>query len=125
MIETSGKNEEKVRDRLVEPAYTPEDIDVEYSLRPKTLNEYIGQDKVKENLSIYIEAAKARGDSLDHVLLAALIFDVNLHLRASLTVHPVDRVVLRGCALRAHERLLDDVAACDVVAAARRRLQSA
>ncbi|MGN0596397.1 MAG: Holliday junction branch migration DNA helicase RuvB [Ruminiclostridium sp.] len=69
MIETSGKNEEKVRDRLVEPAYTPEDIDVEYSLRPKTLNEYIGQDKVKENLSIYIEAAKARGDSLDHVLL--------------------------------------------------------
>ncbi len=69
MIETSGKNEEKMRDRLVEPAYTPEDIDVEYSLRPKCLNEYIGQDKVKENLSIYIEAAKARGDSLDHVLL--------------------------------------------------------
>ncbi len=58
-----------MRDRLVEPAYTPEDIDVEYSLRPKCLNEYIGQDKVKENLSIYIEAAKARGDSLDHVLL--------------------------------------------------------
>lgn len=69
MIETSEKNEEKMRDRLVEPAYTPEDIDVEYSLRPKCLNEYIGQDKVKENLSIYIEAAKARGDSLDHVLL--------------------------------------------------------
>ncbi len=69
MIETSEKNEEKIRDRLVEPAYTPEDIDVEYSLRPKCLNEYIGQDKVKENLSIYIEAAKARGDSLDHVLL--------------------------------------------------------
>ena len=58
-----------MRDRLVEPAYTPEDIDVEYSLRPKCLNEYIGQDKMKENLSIYIEAAKARGDSLDHVLL--------------------------------------------------------
>ena len=58
-----------MRDRLVEPAYTPEDVDVEYSLRPKCLNEYIGQDKVKENLSIYIEAAKARGDSLDHVLL--------------------------------------------------------
>ena len=69
MIETSEKNEKKMRDRLVEPAYTPEDIDVEYSLRPKCLNEYIGQDKVKENLSIYIEAAKARGDSLDHVLL--------------------------------------------------------
>ena len=43
--------------------------DFEVSLRPKTLAEYIGQDKVKDNLSIYIQAAKKRGDSLDHVLL--------------------------------------------------------
>ena len=41
----------------------------EVSLRPKKLNEYIGQSKVKENMSIYIEAAKKRGEALDHVLL--------------------------------------------------------
>ena len=41
----------------------------ENSLRPKTLKEYIGQDKVKENLKVYIEAAKKRGEPLDHVLL--------------------------------------------------------
>ena len=41
----------------------------EYSLRPKTLNEYIGQTKVKENMKIYIEAAKKRGEPLDHCLL--------------------------------------------------------
>jgi Holliday junction DNA helicase RuvB len=43
--------------------------DSEYSLRPKTLSEYIGQEKAKGNLSIFIEAAKMRGESLDHVLL--------------------------------------------------------
>ncbi len=42
---------------------------VEFSLRPKTLNEYIGQTKVKENMKVYIEAAKKRGETLDHVLL--------------------------------------------------------
>ena len=42
---------------------------VENSLRPKTLSEYIGQTKVKENMKIYIEAAKKRGEPLDHVLL--------------------------------------------------------
>ena len=41
----------------------------EYSLRPQTLNEYIGQTKVKENMKVYIEAAKKRGEALDHVLL--------------------------------------------------------
>ena len=40
----------------------------ELSLRPKFLNEYIGQDKVKENMKIYIEAAKKRGEPLDHCL---------------------------------------------------------
>ncbi len=43
--------------------------DFEVGLRPKTLNEYIGQDEVKDNIKICIEAAKLRGDSLDHVLL--------------------------------------------------------
>ena len=42
---------------------------LENSLRPKTLSEYIGQDKVKENMKVYIEAAKKRGEPLDHVLL--------------------------------------------------------
>ena len=49
-----------------------EDIEeerLERSLRPKTLDEYIGQDKVKENMKVYIEAAKKRGEPLDHVLL--------------------------------------------------------
>lgn len=41
----------------------------EVSLRPKTLSEYIGQTKVKENMKVYIEAAKKRGEPLDHVLL--------------------------------------------------------
>lgn len=47
---------------------TEEEIS-ETSLRPKTLNEYIGQTKVKENMKVYIEAAKKRGEPLDHVLL--------------------------------------------------------
>ncbi|MBQ8119870.1 MAG: Holliday junction branch migration DNA helicase RuvB [Ruminococcus sp.] len=56
--------------RLVAPQVTSdENEDFEVSLRPKTLDEYIGQEKVKDNLKIYIQAAKKRGDSLDHVLL--------------------------------------------------------
>ncbi len=55
--------------RLTTPDYSLEDSDIEYSLRPKYLSEYIGQTKAKENLSIYIEAAKRRGEPLDHVLL--------------------------------------------------------
>ena len=55
--------------RLTEPEFNPEDTDIEFSLRPKRLNEYIGQDKVKENMSVFIKAAKDRGESLDHVLL--------------------------------------------------------
>ena len=55
--------------RIVTTAYQNEDADVDSSLRPKSLNDYIGQDRVKENLKIYIEAARQRGESLDHVLL--------------------------------------------------------
>ncbi|HBQ30574.1 MAG TPA: Holliday junction branch migration DNA helicase RuvB, partial [Mitsuokella multacida] len=43
--------------------------DWQYSLRPRKLNEYIGQEKVKANLSIFIQAALSRGEALDHVLL--------------------------------------------------------
>ena len=55
--------------RIVTPDYSPEDVDLELSLRPRNLNDYIGQEKVKENLKIYIEAAKKRNEALDHVLL--------------------------------------------------------
>ena len=55
--------------RLVSPEPEPEDFDSEASLRPKTLEEYIGQDKAKENLKIYLQAAKMRGEPLDHLLL--------------------------------------------------------
>ena len=57
-------------ENLMEPGISSRDEELsELSLRPKTLNEYIGQTKVKENMKIYIEAAKRRGDTLDHVLL--------------------------------------------------------
>ncbi|MDR2533031.1 MAG: Holliday junction branch migration DNA helicase RuvB [Oscillospiraceae bacterium] len=68
MIEKTSLNSENT-ERIVEPEYTAEDTDFEYSLRPKRLGEFIGQEKLKENLKIFIEAAKARGENLDHVLL--------------------------------------------------------
>lgn len=55
--------------RIVSTEFSAEDSETEISLRPKNLGEYIGQQKVKENLSIYMEAAKNRGDTLDHCLL--------------------------------------------------------
>lgn len=54
--------------RMSAPEYTPADEEIENSLRPKQLTDYVGQEKAKENLSIYIKAAKQRGDPLDHVL---------------------------------------------------------
>lgn len=55
--------------RIVTPDYSPDDVDIELSLRPRAIDDYIGQEKVKENLKIYIEAAKNRNEALDHVLL--------------------------------------------------------
>lgn len=55
--------------RIIAPEEMPEDIDIENPLRPKSMDEYIGQEKAKENLSIFIEAAKLRNEPLDHVLL--------------------------------------------------------
>ena len=55
--------------RIVAPEYNPEDADTENPLRPQTLDSYIGQDTVKQNLSVYISAALARHESLDHCLL--------------------------------------------------------
>lgn len=62
-------NDMDFENRLVTPEYAPEDTEVELSLRPKRFDEYVGQEKVKENLRIFIEAAKQRGEPLDHVLL--------------------------------------------------------
>lgn len=55
--------------RIVAPQESSEDSDIERSLRPKFLSEYVGQTKVKENLEIFIDAARARSEALDHVLL--------------------------------------------------------
>ena len=54
--------------RVISTQVMQEDIPVEAALRPKTLDEYVGQEKAKENLRVYIEAAKKRGEALDHVL---------------------------------------------------------
>ena len=54
--------------RIITSAATPEDLAIESTLRPRTLDEYIGQEKAKDTLKIYISAAKQRADSLDHVL---------------------------------------------------------
>ena len=56
-------------ERIVSTGETNADTEIEYTLRPKILSEYIGQTKAKENLKVFIEAAKMRGEPLDHVLL--------------------------------------------------------
>src|SRR4249919_1449387 len=58
-----------MNDRLVRASRDEEDVQYEAGLRPRTLDEYIGQDRVRENLHVSIEAAKQRGEALDHVLL--------------------------------------------------------
>ena len=63
-------NEYDFENRILSNEYdSVADGDVENCLRPKTLNEYVGQDKAKSNLKVYIESAKLRGEPLDHVLL--------------------------------------------------------
>ncbi len=66
MIVNGEKN--VMQNRMIETNLIDEDIKIEGSLRPQTLVDYIGQEKVKNNLRVYIEAAKQRGDALDHVL---------------------------------------------------------
>ena len=55
--------------RTIETNFTEEDGKIEGTLRPRTLEDYIGQEGIKENLKVYIQAAKQRSDALDHVLL--------------------------------------------------------
>ena len=58
-----------MEERLVTGDFQPEDSAVETTLRPHTLREYVGQQAVKDSLSIYIQAALTRHDALDHMLL--------------------------------------------------------
>ena len=69
MIQTGNPVFEEGSDRISSPEVIAQDGDLEISLRPKTLNDYIGQDQVKQNLAVYIEAARRRSEPLDHVLL--------------------------------------------------------
>lgn len=64
-----GKVRRNQMPRVIETNITEEDIRMEGTLRPQSLDDYIGQEKAKQNLKVYIEAAKQRGDALDHVLL--------------------------------------------------------
>ncbi len=54
--------------RKIETSFTEEDVKIEYTLRPQFLKDYVGQEKLKDNLKVYIEAAKGRGEALDHIL---------------------------------------------------------
>ena len=58
-----------MKDRIVTSGFTETDIDIERSLRPQRLEDYIGQDRVKRQMTIFIQAAQKRGEPLDHVLL--------------------------------------------------------
>ena len=64
-----GAGDMDFENRIMEPDYTPGDGELENPLRPRAFSDYIGQDKVKDNLAVYIEAAKSRKEPLDHVLL--------------------------------------------------------
>lgn len=68
-LNTGSEYEFDYESRLMAMEESAEDADSESSLRPKTMDDYVGQEKVKENLSVFIAAAKERGDNLDHVLL--------------------------------------------------------
>ena len=56
-------------DRVISPAMNADEITLERSLRPRVLDEYIGQERVVENLRVFLEAAKGRSEPLDHILL--------------------------------------------------------
>ncbi len=58
-----------LENRITSASYTSLDEEIDTSLRPRNFEDYVGQDKIKENLKVYISAAKQRGESLDHVLL--------------------------------------------------------
>ncbi len=66
---TPPQSRNRAADRLIAPGHQPSDVQLETSLRPKRLTDYIGQDRVKSTLDVFIQAARKRGEPLDHVLL--------------------------------------------------------
>ena len=66
---TCDRRPDDMNDRLVKASRDEEDVQYQAGLRPRTLDEYIGQDRIRENLQVSIAAAKQRGEALDHVLL--------------------------------------------------------
>ena len=74
MSNTHFSDDFDFENRIMDTSEIPSDLaDSDNPLRPRTLTEYIGQDKAKENLRVFIEAAKKRGESLDHVLLPSFL----------------------------------------------------
>ena len=67
---SSGRATAEGRERAVAPTFTEDDLELDFSLRPKRLDDYLGQTKVKESLGIMIDAARARGDVADHILFS-------------------------------------------------------
>ena len=62
------KDMENRSERAIGPQIKDDDLGFELSVRPRSFDEFVGQDKIKENLKVFIEATKQRGESLDHVL---------------------------------------------------------
>jgi Holliday junction DNA helicase RuvB len=56
-------------EQLISPTHLPDEAAVEANLRPRNLSEYVGQERIKENLKVFIQAACRRSEALDHVLL--------------------------------------------------------
>ncbi|MEA5075571.1 MAG: Holliday junction branch migration DNA helicase RuvB, partial [Coriobacteriia bacterium] len=71
-MSTVWESEEYTSDeeRLVSAEYTEDDLEIDRSLRPRRLDEYLGQGRVKENLGVLIDAARVRDEALDHLLLS-------------------------------------------------------
>jgi len=57
-------------DRIVEPELSPEEREFDAALRPRTLDEFVGQERIKEQLGLLIEGARARGETVDHLLFS-------------------------------------------------------
>src|ERR1035438_3656952 len=68
-VTATGSNPDPSRERVVSAAPVEDDSSFELKLRPQRLAEFIGQKKVKDNLAVAIEAARSRGEAMDHVLL--------------------------------------------------------
>lgn len=93
-------NEMDFENRVIAPEYVPEDAEVENPLRPRTFADYVGQEKVKENLEVFIQAAKQRKESLDHGFCStARRVSAKRRLRASLQTSSVSICASRAARL--------------------------